>query len=100
MTPPTYTCSVPGRHITLHRIEIHHSPPKSWTTNDGASSDKVSLCGTHHNEAHALLDLYVHARGLPAKDDLRTFQPFIRTICATAWARRIPGQTPYTVAHP
>lgn len=98
-----YQCSNPAawhKSVKLHRIELHHNPPKSWTTDDGASSTKIPLCGTDHNEVHALLDLYVHANGPPPWVQQREFGVYIRNLAAAAWAKRIPGQTPYTVAHP
>lgn len=94
-------CSNPARwHPTLHRVEDHHNPPRSWTADDGASSEMVTLCGLCHNEVHACLDLFVHAGGPPAAAGTKTYSPFIRALAGRAWDRRIPGQTPYTLAHP
>ena len=100
--PAGLRCDNPSRWHprTLHRVEQHHSPPRSWTTDDGASSAVVTLCGTCHNEVHALLDLYVHADGAPPWPVLRSFGRFLRSMAAQAWADRTPGHTPYTVAHP
>lgn len=88
------------KRITLHRIELHHNPPRSWTRDNGASSTLYPLCGTDHNEVHALLNEYVHAQGAPPAPVLRTYGKFVRLLAVEAWAKRIPDQTPFTMANP
>lgn len=102
-----HKCSNPATwHPTLHRTEMHHNPPKSWTLDGGDSAELVRLCGLCHNELHALLNLYVRAGGTPPwvdpvkpENSLRTFGVFIRWLAAKAWDARIPGKTPYTSVH-
>ncbi len=97
----TFVCSNPAAwHPTLHRIEVHHNPPRSWTLDDGASSTLVPLCGLCHNELHAMLNEYIHHHGAPPWPVTKTYSRTIRTLAAKAWATRIEGRTPYTVAHP
>lgn len=104
MGSPTVTeamaCSNPMRHTPWpHTLQVHHSPPRSWTIDNGVSSDKFPLCGTCHDNAHALLNLFVHASGVPSRKVLRTFNPFIVSICKQAWARRRNDHPPYTTIH-
>lgn len=94
-----YVCSNPATwHPTLHRVEKHHNPPKSWTLDNGASARVLPLCGLCHNEVHALLNEYVRAGGLPAWEVRRTYGVFIRQLAQEAWDLRIVGRTPYTLA--
>lgn len=96
----TIRCSNPAKwHPTLHRIEVHHHPPKSWTNDGGKSSKLIKLCGLCHNEYHALLNEHVRARGIPDWSVRRTYSPYIRKLVAQAWTRRNPTRMPITVAH-
>lgn len=84
-------------HPTLHRNETHHNPPRSWTTDNGASAMLWETCGTCHNEIHALLNEYLRVKGLPSWDTRRTYGPWVRERAAEAWAdRRLDKPLPYT----
>jgi hypothetical protein len=83
-------------HPTIHRNESHHHPPKSWTTNNGATSKILELCGICHSEYHALLNEYVRAKGLPTWEIRRTYSPFLRPLVQECWDNRTIGKTPYT----
>lgn len=96
-----YTCSNPTEHPTLHTINRHHNPPKSWTSDNGASSKVIPLCGTCHDEAHTLMNEYVRNKGLPSWEVRRTYSRFVARLAAEAWARRpLDRPIPYTTAAP
>ncbi len=94
-----YKCSNPTRHPTLHRIEMHHNPPRSWTNDNGASSTLYPLCGTCHNEVHALLNEYVRAGHRPYGSVRRSYAKFVLELAADAWSRRVQTKPPFTSAH-
>lgn len=92
----TYKCSNPAKwHPTLHRTEVHHSPPRSWTPDDGASSELMTICGLCHNEIHSLLNEYVRAEGTPTWSVRRSYGVFFQRAAEKAWEKRGP-RTPYT----
>lgn len=92
-------CSNPTSwHPTLHRVEVHHNPPRSWTLDNGDSSDLWTICGLCHNEIHALLNEYVRANGLPTWEVRKTYGPWIRDRAQESWdGRRLDKPAmPYT----
>ena len=98
---PIKFCANPATwHPTIHRDEKHHHPPRSWTDDDGDSSEIIPLCGLCHNEYHALLNEYVRHNDTPPWEIRKTYSVFIRNLVAEAWKMRIPGKTPFTFADP
>ena len=98
----TYVCEHPRSswHPTLHRVEGHHNPPRSWTTDDGASSEILTICGLCHNEIHSLLNEYLRHDGTPPASVLKTYRVWYRKKADEAWQRRRTDKpVPYTTAH-
>lgn len=96
---PIVRCDNPAEwHPTLHRNEGHHNPPRSWTTDDGASSRVWDICGICHNEIHSLLNEYVRAGGSPSWQIRRSYGPWIRERASEAWVARRTDKPkmPYT----
>lgn len=97
---PVLLCANPASwHPSIHRLEKHHHPPRSWTLDDGDSSEIIPLCGLCHNEYHALLNEYVRAAGTPVYEVIKTYSFYIRALVKVTWQNRIEGKTPFTVAH-
>lgn len=78
----------------------HHVVPVSWVRDGGIPYDPetVALCGTAHDNVHALLNHYVRRGGLPVWEIRRQFGPYIRELAAIAWERRPNEKPPWTSA--
>lgn len=100
---PVKCSNTAGCHPTLWAVQMHHHPALAWRRELLNADPKTDtswwtlepLCGTDHDQTHALLNMYVRNDGPPSWDIRRTFGTYVRAKVEEAWAKR-PPVTPYT----
>lgn len=89
-------CLCVGQHVPeAHALARHHILPKSW---GGATTAEnlVVLCPSTHENVHQLLNLYIHAGGVPAWAVRRAYGVYARQLAQKAWDQRPSDKPPYT----
>ena len=68
----------------VNDTEVHHIFPRGLGGPD-VPANKVAICGTGHNNVHALLREWEHLGHAPDKTVLATFHPGERKLAERGW---------------
>jgi cytochrome c553 len=74
-------------------FQVHHVVPTSWK-GPNTDANKVTICGTCHDNTHTLLNLYVKHDGNPPAEEVRKFPKYSQELAKRAIAE-VGGPIPH-----
>lgn len=93
-------CANPVEHRpTPYYLETHHIVPLAWVRKGATPKGTVELCGTCHNDGHALYNLMVKHNGVVPWNIRNKFSRYLVRMANVAWENRPRGEIPMTSAH-